>query len=79
MGERRNLHLSGSSSHVASAEMSVDELVRLAMTEGDVVARLVGGVARLQQVQHAKSLLAQIEDPSELRRLLSHETREGDL
>ncbi|MHA7127982.1 hypothetical protein ACRTEC_16565 [Janibacter indicus] len=59
--------------------MSVDELVRLAMTEGDVVAQLVGGVARLQQVQHAKSLLAQIEDPSELRRLLSHETREGDL
>lgn len=55
----------------AAAEMDVDELVRLTLTEADIVAQLVGGVTRLQQVQHAKALLAQIEDPVELRGLLS--------
>lgn len=54
-----------------SAEMDVDELVRLTLTEADIVAQLIGGVARLQQVQRAKALLAQIEDPDELRGLLS--------
>lgn len=52
-------------------QMDVDELVRLTMTEADVVAQIVGGVTRLQQVQQAKALLAQIEDPVELRGVLS--------
>ena len=51
--------------------MDVDELVRLTMTEADVVAQIVGGVTRLQQVQQAKALLAQIEDPVQLRGVLS--------
>ena len=54
----------------AAAAMDVDELVRLTLTEADIVAQLIGGVTRLQQVQHAKALLAQIEDPAELRGLL---------
>ena len=53
------------------AQMDVDELVRLTMTEADVVAQIVGGVTRLQQVQQAKALLAQIEDPVQLRGVLS--------
>lgn len=52
-------------------QMDVDELVRLTMTEADVVAQIVGGVTRLQQVQQAKALLAQIEDPVQLRGVLS--------
>lgn len=67
MSQNRRLHAIAHS----PADMDVDELVRLTLTEADVVAQLVGGVTRLQQVQHAKALLSQIEDPAQLRGLLA--------
>lgn len=73
MSQNRRLH----ALQPVPADMDVDELVRLTLTEADVVAQLVGGVTRLQQVQRAKALLAQIEDPAELRGLLTQPKGEG--
>lgn len=78
MTERRRLR-SLDPQHASPAEMDVDELVRLTSTEADVVAQIIGGVTRLQQVQRAKARLAQIEDPRELRDLLPKRTAVGDL
>lgn len=50
--------------------METEELVRLTMTESEVVAQVARAVARLQAVQRAKALLGQIEDPAELRCVL---------
>ena len=68
---RRLRDIDQTTAGASPGQMDVDELVRLTMTEADVVAQIVGGVTRLQQVQQAKALLAQIEDPVQLRGVLS--------
>lgn len=54
----------------------VDALVRLAMSEPDVVKGLVGHVEQLQEVQRAKAALAGLKDPTELRRVLASDEEE---
>lgn len=77
MSQHRRLRAIEPSQTPLPADMNVDDLVRLTLTEADVVAQLVGGITRLQRVQQAKALLARIEDPAELRGLLSKPTGEG--
>ncbi len=54
----------------------VNALVRLAMSEPDVVKGLVGHVQQLQEVQRAKAALAGLKDPTELRRVLASDEEE---
>lgn len=56
----------------------VDALVRLAMSEPDVVKGLVGHVQQLQEVQRAKAALAGLQDPTELRRVLTSRDEEEE-